>query len=154
MAKLLKPLVVIVLLLGIAALCIQAIVLFPKRTLIKERTQRLEGGVERLVDLPEERDRVGLLLSTFHFSSPARVGLLHADPHPGNVYLTEDHKIGLIDLGMVARINDSLQESLVKLLLAISEGRAGDAAAVAAKMASQSPLCPPKMAHSGTQVAW
>ena len=49
MAKLLKPLVVIVLLLGIAALCIQAIVLFPKRTLIKERTQRLEGGVERLV---------------------------------------------------------------------------------------------------------
>jgi prefoldin subunit 5 len=49
MAKLLKPLVVIVLLLGIAALCIQAFVLFPKRTLIKDRTQKLEGGVERLV---------------------------------------------------------------------------------------------------------
>jgi hypothetical protein len=49
MAKLLKPLVVIVLLLGIAALCIQAFVLFPKRTLIKERTQRLEGGVDRIV---------------------------------------------------------------------------------------------------------
>lgn len=49
MAKLLKPLVVIVLLVSIAALCIQAIALFPKRTLIKERTQRLEGGVERLV---------------------------------------------------------------------------------------------------------
>ena len=49
MAKLLKPLVVIVLLLGIAAVCIQAIVLFPKRTLIKERTQRLESGVERLI---------------------------------------------------------------------------------------------------------
>lgn len=49
MAKLLKPLIVIVLLVGIAALCIQAIVLFPKRTLIKERTQKLEGGVERLV---------------------------------------------------------------------------------------------------------
>jgi len=62
-------------------------------------------------------------------------GFFHADPHPGNVYLTEDHKIGLLDLGMVARINDSLQESLVKLLLSISEGRAGDAAAIAAKMA-------------------
>lgn len=49
MAKLLKPLVVIVLLVSIAALCIQAIALFPKRTLIKERTQRLEGGVEKLV---------------------------------------------------------------------------------------------------------
>lgn len=49
MAKLLKPLIVIVLLVSIAALCIQAIVLFPKRTLIKERTQKLEGGVEKLV---------------------------------------------------------------------------------------------------------
>jgi predicted nuclease with TOPRIM domain len=55
----LKPLVVIVLLLGIAALCIQAIVLFPKRTLIKERTQQLENGVGTVVStlkgsLPEE----------------------------------------------------------------------------------------------------
>ncbi len=49
MAKLLKPLVVIVLLVSIAALVIQAVVLFPKRTLIKERTQRLEGGVDQLV---------------------------------------------------------------------------------------------------------
>ncbi len=49
MAKLLKPLVVIVLLLGLAALCIQALVLFPKRTLIKERTQKLEGGLARVV---------------------------------------------------------------------------------------------------------
>ncbi|NCA81241.1 MAG: hypothetical protein EOM72_00655 [Opitutae bacterium] len=62
MAKLLKPLVVIVLLLGIAALCIQALVLFPKRTLIKERTQKLEGGVERVVatlkgSLSEEAQR-------------------------------------------------------------------------------------------------
>ena len=49
MAKLLKPLVVIVLLLAIVALCIQVFVLFPKRTLIKERTQRLENGVGRVV---------------------------------------------------------------------------------------------------------
>ena len=49
MAKLLKPLVVIVLLVSIAALVIQAAVLFPKRTLIKERTQKLENGLERVV---------------------------------------------------------------------------------------------------------
>ena len=49
MAKMLKPLVVIVLILAIVALYMQAIVLFPKRTLIKERTQKLEAGVERLV---------------------------------------------------------------------------------------------------------
>lgn len=49
MGKALKPLVVIVLLISVVALCIQAFVLFPKRTLIKERTQKLEGGVERMV---------------------------------------------------------------------------------------------------------
>ena len=49
MGKALKPLVVIVLILAIVALYMQAIVLFPKRTLIKERTQKLEGGVERMV---------------------------------------------------------------------------------------------------------
>lgn len=49
MAKLLKPLVVIVLLVAIAAVVIQGVVLFPKRTLIKERTQKLEGGLEQVV---------------------------------------------------------------------------------------------------------
>ncbi|NLB65736.1 MAG: hypothetical protein GX803_04620 [Lentisphaerae bacterium] len=50
MAKILKPLVVIVLILAIVAICIQAFALFPKRTLIKERTQKLENGVARVVN--------------------------------------------------------------------------------------------------------
>ena len=49
MAKLLKPLIVIVLLVGIVALVIQAAFLFPKRTLIKERTQKLENGLGQVV---------------------------------------------------------------------------------------------------------
>jgi predicted RNase H-like nuclease (RuvC/YqgF family) len=49
MAKLLKPLVVILLLLAIAAVCIQAFVLFPKRTLIKDRTLKLQDGIGRVV---------------------------------------------------------------------------------------------------------
>ena len=49
MSKLLKPLVLIVLIAAIAAVIIQAAVLFPKRTLIKERTQKLEAGIARVV---------------------------------------------------------------------------------------------------------
>jgi predicted unusual protein kinase regulating ubiquinone biosynthesis (AarF/ABC1/UbiB family) len=55
-------------------------------------------------------------------------GVFHADPHPGNVLLTPDGRIALIDLGMVGRISTTLQEQLFKLILAIGEGR-GDAAA-------------------------
>src|SRR6185295_9853427 len=46
-------------------------------------------------------------------------GLFHADPHPGNVFLTDDGRIALLDLGMVGRITPAMQENLLKLLLAI-----------------------------------
>jgi predicted unusual protein kinase regulating ubiquinone biosynthesis (AarF/ABC1/UbiB family) len=58
-------------------------------------------------------------------------GFVHADPHPGNVFLTEDDRIALLDLGMVAHVTSSMQEKLLQLLLAVSEGRPDDAATVA-----------------------
>ncbi|MET0554682.1 MAG: AarF/UbiB family protein [Vicinamibacteria bacterium] len=61
-------------------------------------------------------------------------GFVHADPHPGNVLLTPDHRIALIDLGMVARVSASLQANLLQLLLTISEGRGEEAASVAIKI--------------------
>src|ERR1700730_11094452 len=54
-------------------------------------------------------------------------GVFHADPHPGNVFVTEAGHIALIDLGMVARIAPRAQEHILQLLLAISEGQSDDA---------------------------
>jgi predicted unusual protein kinase regulating ubiquinone biosynthesis (AarF/ABC1/UbiB family) len=61
-------------------------------------------------------------------------GFFHADPHPGNVFVTEAGQIALIDLGMVARLAPRVQEHLLQLLLAISEGQSDDAVAVALKL--------------------
>ena len=61
-------------------------------------------------------------------------GFFHADPHPGNVFLTEDSRIALIDLGMVGRITPRMQENLLQLLLAISEGRGDEVADLTIKM--------------------
>lgn len=55
-------------------------------------------------------------------------GFFHADPHPGNVFLTDDGRIALLDLGMTARLGPTLQERLLKLLLAIAEGQGEKAA--------------------------
>ena len=55
-------------------------------------------------------------------------GLFHADPHPGNVFLTDDGHIALLDLGMVGHTTPGMQENLLKLLLAISEGNSDEAA--------------------------
>ncbi|MFH1115148.1 MAG: AarF/UbiB family protein [Pseudomonadota bacterium] len=59
-------------------------------------------------------------------------GFFHADPHPGNVLLTPDGRIAIIDLGMTARIAPGLREKLISLLLAMSEGQPEDAAYIAA----------------------
>lgn len=57
-------------------------------------------------------------------------GVFHADPHPGNVFLTHDGRVALIDLGMIGRISPTMQERLLKLLLAVAEGRGEEAADV------------------------
>jgi ubiquinone biosynthesis protein len=57
-------------------------------------------------------------------------GLFHADPHPGNVFLTDDDRIALLDLGMVGHTTPTMQENLLKILVAISEGKSEDAANV------------------------
>jgi predicted unusual protein kinase regulating ubiquinone biosynthesis (AarF/ABC1/UbiB family) len=66
-------------------------------------------------------------------------GVFHADPHPGNVMITDDGRLGLIDLGMVARVEPAMQDQLVKLLIAIGEGRGTDAANVAIGMGRELP---------------
>ncbi|HUR87712.1 MAG TPA: AarF/UbiB family protein [Ramlibacter sp.] len=55
-------------------------------------------------------------------------GLFHADPHPGNVFITEDGRLALLDLGMVGRTSPDMQESLLKILIAVSDGRSEQAA--------------------------
>lgn len=47
-------------------------------------------------------------------------GFAHADPHPGNVYLTPENKIALMDLGMVAKFSNEMQEIILKLMIGLS----------------------------------
>ena len=61
-------------------------------------------------------------------------GFFHADPHPGNVFLTDDKRIALLDVGMVGRLTGAFQDQMLRLLLAISEGRGHEAAEVTIRM--------------------
>lgn len=66
-------------------------------------------------------------------------GFFHADPHPGNVFLTDDDRIALLDLGMVGRLLPSLRDNVLRLLLAISEGRGEEAAEITIRMGEPKP---------------
>ncbi len=61
-------------------------------------------------------------------------GLFHADPHPGNLFITQDNHLALLDLGMVGRTTPTMQDHLVKLLIAVSEGKAEQAADLIVRM--------------------
>ncbi|MFE7620309.1 ABC1 kinase family protein [Streptomyces sp. NPDC057496] len=86
---------------------------------------------------PEQRDRAGQLLARFLFSGPARTGLLHADPHPGNFRLLppdegtgeEDGeenrwRLGVLDFGTVDRLPGGLPQPIGESLRLALEGEA------------------------------
>ncbi len=51
-----------------------------------------------------------------------RDGFFHADPHPGNMLVMNDGVIGVLDCGMVGRIDDMLRDQFEDLLLAAVDG--------------------------------
>lgn len=68
-------------------------------------------------------------------------GLFHADPHPGNVFITEDGRLALLDLGMVGRTTPDMQESLLRILIAVSNGRSEQAADVVIQISERGEDC-------------
>jgi len=64
-------------------------------------------------------------------------GIFHADPHPGNVFITDDHKVALLDFGMVGHTGPAMQEHLLKVLLAVSDGKGEEAADVVVRMSEK-----------------
>ncbi|MFF1722123.1 ABC1 kinase family protein [Streptomyces sviceus] len=79
----------------------------------------------------EQRDRAGQLLARFLFSGPARTGLLHADPHPGNFRLLpggpdgeEDWRLGVLDFGTVDRLPGGLPDTIGTCLRMTLDGEA------------------------------
>ncbi|MFZ4124114.1 MAG: ABC1 kinase family protein, partial [Candidatus Planktophila sp.] len=63
-----------------------------------------------------ERNNAGIKLARFHFTSPIRAGLLHADPHPGNFRVLADGRLGVLDFGACNRLPDGFPEPFKNLL--------------------------------------
>jgi predicted unusual protein kinase regulating ubiquinone biosynthesis (AarF/ABC1/UbiB family) len=71
-----------------------------------------------------ERDRAGHMMARFLYSGPARAGLLHADPHPGNFRLLADGRLGVLDFGAVNRLPEGLPEPAGRMARLAIEGDA------------------------------
>jgi ubiquinone biosynthesis protein len=88
-------------------------------------------GISPVVAIDLQRDILAETLVRAYLKQIVIDGVFHADPHPGNVLITDQGLLALVDLGMIGRLSPQMQERLLKLLLAISEGRGEEAAEVA-----------------------
>jgi predicted unusual protein kinase regulating ubiquinone biosynthesis (AarF/ABC1/UbiB family) len=71
---------------------------------------------------PAQRDRLGELYQRFLLSGPARCGLLHTDPHPGNFRLLDDGRLGVLDFGSCLELPGGLPRTFGRLITALLAG--------------------------------
>jgi predicted unusual protein kinase regulating ubiquinone biosynthesis (AarF/ABC1/UbiB family) len=105
------------------------------RPYVTERVLVLERIHGRKLDashgLPPERARE--LAADFfraYIRQVTQAGVYHADPHRGNVLLTTDGRLALLDFGLLGRLDDETRTTLALLLLALAHNRSEDAAAL------------------------
>jgi predicted unusual protein kinase regulating ubiquinone biosynthesis (AarF/ABC1/UbiB family) len=86
----------------------------------------VEGApLSTAADLPDQRrNEIALQYVRFLFAGPSMVGLLHADPHPGNFKIMSDGRLGVIDFGLVARLPDGLPAAMGRILRIAQRGDA------------------------------
>jgi ubiquinone biosynthesis protein len=76
-------------------------------------------------------DRAGALARVFFSAYVRQVtvwGVYHADPHRGNVLITDDGRLALLDFGLIGRLAEDVRRRLGLLLLALAQNRADDVA--------------------------
>ena len=66
-------------------------------------------------------------------------GVFHADPHPGNVLVTPDGRLALLDIGMIARLAPAVRDKLLKLFLALADARPEEVTRIAVTLGEKLP---------------
>lgn len=70
-------------------------------------------------DTSNKRQEISTLLFRSFFQQIFIDGFFHADPHPGNIFYLDNGKLGIIDCGMIGRLDPRTQQLLTEMLLAI-----------------------------------
>jgi ubiquinone biosynthesis protein len=95
-----------------------------QRVLVMQRLQGTPLGAADAVIAEQALDREALACALLEYMLRQIMidGVFHADPHPGNVMVLTDGRLGLLDFGSVGRLDASLRSALQRLLLALDRG--------------------------------
>jgi len=92
-----------------------------RRVLVQEHFDGVTiSDIRRLDENSVDRAALADQLLRATLDQIVRIGLFHADPHPGNVFALPDGSLGLIDFGAVGRLDPIQQSALVDIILAIA----------------------------------
>jgi ubiquinone biosynthesis protein len=104
---------------------------------------RLEGvylsETERLVEMGCDLNEVARRGATIFLEMIFRDGFYHADPHPGNLLLLSDGVLGMLDAGMIGRLDDRLREDIEDILMAIVSRNGDQLTAIITRVGSIPP---------------
>lgn len=78
-------------------------------------------NVQKLDEMGIDREQLVIDVHKVFFTMLLKHSIFHADPHPGNISVTNDGKLILYDYGMVGRINNETRSKLIRLYLALVE---------------------------------
>jgi ubiquinone biosynthesis protein len=93
--------------------------LVTKRVLTMERIEGVKiTDINALKATGADLKEIASNLVSIFFKQVFLDGFFHADPHPGNLLVTPEHKIALIDAGQVRQLDRSVKSGLVRLMLA------------------------------------
>jgi ubiquinone biosynthesis protein len=92
-----------------------------KRVLVLERIDGVRiddyAGIERM---GFDRRDIALKGAGGFFKMVLQDGLFHADPHPGNIFVLADGRLGLVDFGIMGRVTEENMEHFASVLVALS----------------------------------
>lgn len=84
------------------------------------------ADTEKLKETATNTKKIAALGANIYLDMIFKHHLFHADPHPGNIWVLPGDRIGLLDFGMIGRIDSELQEAIELMLLAASEKNSHD----------------------------
>jgi len=91
-----------------------------KRVLTMERLVGIRiDDFERLDKEGFDRKDIAKKGAEAYFKQLFEDGLFHADPHPGNIFILEDGRMGLMDFGIVGRLSEETMEGIANTFLAL-----------------------------------
>lgn len=93
-----------------------------KRVLVLERIEGIRiDDFQRLDEAGFDRREIALKGAAAFFKMVFRDGLFHADPHPGNIFVLPDGRLGLVDFGIMGRVTEENMQLFANIFVALAE---------------------------------